>query len=132
MREKAISEGRAGLMGPARDCAEAMVALDAATVCSRCSTPKRQGADWRASINRTRVRGMERRSIVVLCGSCSRSDDARRRGFKSPADRRARLEDAERLTATAPHWRGTTSRAARLARLEQAERNVAAWRRPAR
>ena len=113
----------------------ALRALDAATHCTRCRTPKQQFADWRASINRTRARGgVEQRRIVVLCGACSRSDDARRRGFKTPADRLVRLEAAERDMAShkASRRGGTMSPAARLAWLERAERDVAAWRRRAR
>ena len=57
-------------MGVARDGFDAIQALDAAKRCSSCRTPKRQGADWAASITRARVRGVERRQFVVLCGLC--------------------------------------------------------------
>jgi hypothetical protein len=59
-----------GLMGVARDGFDAIQALDAAKRCSSCRTPKRQGEDWAASITGTRVRGVERRQFVVLCGLC--------------------------------------------------------------
>ena len=123
MREQAIDGVRTGSMGVAKDGYDALQALKTATHCTRCSTPKQQFADWRASINRTRARG----SVSSAESSCS-AVDARAATMpgaecRSPVDRRARLAHAERLTGElAPQRRGTTSMAARLARLEQAER----------
>ena len=112
----------------ATDYRDAMSAMNTATQCARCGTRKQSGAGWTTSITRTKTRAGRQRHVEVLCGACSRIDDARRRGFKSPADRRARLEDAERVLASrrGVHCGRTTRR------LEQAERDVAALRRPAR
>ena len=57
MREQAIDGVRMGSMGVAKDGHDALQALDEARHCTRCSAPKRQDADWRASINRTTIRG---------------------------------------------------------------------------
>ena len=128
MKEQAIDGGRGVEVAEAYR--TAMEAMHAETQCARCQARKTSSEGWSTSITRTKTRAGQQKRVELLCGPCSRFDDIRRRGFKSPADRLARLEDAERVMAS--RRGGTTSPAARLARLEQAERNVAAWRRPAR
>ena len=130
MREQAIDGVRVGGVDIATDYRDAMSAMNTATQCARCGTRKTSGEGWTTSITRTKTRAGRQRHVEVLCGACLRFDDIRRRGFKSPADRLARLEDAERVMAS--RRGGTTSPAARLARLERAEREMAALRRAKR
>lgn len=135
--EYAVDRRQNGTEQAALEGAVALRALDQAVRCTACHAPKPAGAaGFSASYMRERRSrtAATAKTLRVLCGSCSAAEDVARRGFKSPAERRARLAQAERELATLPSSRrgGAMSLAARRAWLKWAERDVAAWRRSAR